>query len=132
MRVVLSTFARAAVAVLCGVAASPIATAQPAAPTPPPAPAGPVRQITVDEAVRLALEQNLSLRVQRLNPEIQDQNVLQAHTAWRPTLTGNFTYNNTETPPDSFLSGSTATLQSSFTSGSGGVQQLLPWAPTTR
>lgn len=127
MRVVLSTFARAAVAVLCGVAASPIATAQPAAPTPPPAPAGPVRQITVDEAVRLALEQNLSLRVQRLNPEIQDQNVLQAHTAWRPTLTGNFTYNNTETPPDSFLSGSTATLQSSFTSGSGGVQQLLPW-----
>lgn len=127
MRVVVSTFARAAAAVLCSVAACMPASAQPAAQAPPQAPAGPVRQLTVDEAVRLALEQNLSLRVQRINPEIQDQNVLQARTAWTPTLTGNFTYNNTDTPPDSFLSGSDVTLKTSFSTGNAGVQQLLPW-----
>lgn len=127
MRVVVSTIARAAAAVLCSAAVSVPASAQPAAATPAPAPSGPVRQLTVDEAVRLALEQNLALRVERINPEIQDQNVLQARTAWAPTLTGNFFYNNTDTPPDSFLSGSDETLQTSFSSGTAAVQQLLPW-----
>ena len=30
------------------------------------------RRLSVDEAVRLALEQNLGIRIERLNPEIQD------------------------------------------------------------
>jgi outer membrane protein TolC len=120
MRVVASTIARAvAVLVCCGVGG---ASAQPAS-----APEGPVRHLTIDEAVRLALEQNLALRVDRITPEIEDQNVLEARTAWAPTLNGNLFYNNTDTPPDSFLAGSEDTLQTSFTSGSVGVGQLLPW-----
>ena len=126
MRVVVSTIARAAAAVLCA-AATVSAQAPPAAAPPAQAPAGPVRQLTVDEAVRLALEQNLALRVERINPQVEDQNVAQARTAWAPTLTGNFTYNNTDTPPDSFLSGSDVTLKTSFSTGNAGVQQLLPW-----
>lgn len=123
MRVVVSTVARAVVALACLAAT---ATAQPA-PAPGEPPAGPVRQLSVDEAVRLALEQNLALRVERINPQVRDENVAQARAAWAPTLTGNFIYNNTETPPDSFLSGSQNTLQTTFSTGSAAVQQLLPW-----
>lgn len=127
---VASTIARAVAAVLCCAAVAVPAAGQPAAAAPPQAPAGPLRQLTIDEAVRLALEQNLALRVERINPEIQDQNVSLARTAWAPTLTGNFFYNNTDTPPDSFLAGSEDTLQSAFSTGAVSVQQQLPWGAT--
>ena len=99
-------------------------TPAPAQPAPPgrsstPGP-GPSRQLTVDEAVGLALEQNLSLRVERINPEIQQTNVDQATTAWTPSLTGYVNYNNTDTPPDSFLSGSSDTLKTDLLQGQAG------------
>lgn len=134
MRVVVSTMARAAAAALCCAALTASASAQPATPmatpTPVPPDSGPVRQLTVDEAVRLALEQNLSLRVERINPQIEDQNVLSARTAWAPTLNGNFFYNSTDTPPDSFLSGSQGTLKTDYYTGTTTIQQLLPWGTT--
>ena len=93
----------------------------------PAAPPGPVRRLSLDEAVRLALEQNLSLQVQRVSPQIEDEIIRQARSAWTPTLTGSATYNNADTPPDSFLSGTEGTLQSEQFLGSAGVEQLLPW-----
>ncbi len=128
---VVRAVARAATLAACLAAAAP-GQAQ----TPPPPQAGPaarngpVKQLTVDEAVRLALEQNLSLRVQRINPEIQQSNVDQAFTAWTPSLTGYLNYNNTDTPPDSFLSGSEETLKTDQLDGQAGVQQLTPWGAT--
>ena len=65
----------------------------------------PVRGLTLDEAVKLALEQNLDLRVERVNLLIQDENVGIARAAFVPTFLSNAGYNNTTTPPDSFLSG---------------------------
>jgi outer membrane protein TolC len=127
MRVVVPTIARVAAGVVCWLVLGAPAGAQPAAPMQAPTPAGPVRQLTIDEAVRLALEHNLALRVERINPEIQQQNVLQAQTAWAPTLTGNMFYNNTDTPPDSLFSGTNQTLKTDNFTGSGGVSQLLPW-----
>jgi outer membrane protein TolC len=127
MRVVVPTIARVAAGVVCWLVLGAPAGAQPAAPMQTPTPAGPVRQLTIDEAVRLALEHNLALRVERINPEIQQQNVLQAQTAWAPTLTGNMFYNNTDTPPDSLFSGTNQTLKTDNFTGSGGVSQLLPW-----
>jgi outer membrane protein len=102
------------------------AAIQPLRPTLPP-PSGPVRRLTVDEAVALGLEQNLSLRVERINPEIQDENVTQARTAWTPVLTGNMGYNNASNPPDSFLSGASETLQTDVFNGGARLQQVLPW-----
>ncbi|MEO8523006.1 MAG: hypothetical protein ABI603_16700, partial [Acidobacteriota bacterium] len=44
----------------------------PAAPTAaPPAASGPQFQLTADEAVRMALENNLGIRAERLSPQIQ-------------------------------------------------------------
>src|SRR4029079_10026473 len=37
--------------------------------------AGGVRRLSVDDAVRLALEQNLGIQIDRLNPQIQDISV---------------------------------------------------------
>ena len=49
-----------------------------------PAPAGVVRRVSMDDAVRLALEQNLDIQVNRLNPQISDLDIAQARAAWTP------------------------------------------------
>lgn len=86
-----------------------------------------VRRLTMDEAVELALEQNLNLRVERINPRIQDEVVDQARAVWLPVIFGGGSYTNTDSPPDSFLSGSEETLKTDVFSASTGVQQALPW-----
>src|SRR5205823_7757910 len=45
------------------------------------------RRLSIDEAVNLALEQNLGIRIQRLDPQIQDTGVQLARSFWAPTLT---------------------------------------------
>ena len=45
----------------------------------------PVRHLSVDEAVTLALEQYLDLRVERINPLIQDTAVAEARSVYAPT-----------------------------------------------
>ena len=127
---VVPAVARAATLAVCMAAIAPAQAQTPAAQSGTAARTGPVKQLTVDEAVRLALEQNLSLRVQRINPDIQQANVDQAMTAWTPSLTGFLNYNNTDTPPDSFLSGSSDTLKTDLLNGEAGVQQLTPWGAT--
>src|SRR5206468_3962451 len=37
-----------------------------------PDPTGPLRSLSMEDAVKLALEQNLGIRIQRLDPQIQD------------------------------------------------------------
>ena len=51
-----------------------------------PAPAGPTTDLTMDEAVKRALDQNNDIAVQRLNPQIQDLSIAQILGAYRPTL----------------------------------------------
>ena len=87
----------------------------------------PVRKLTIDEAVALALEQNVNLQVQRINPRIQDENVAQAMGPWKPVFSGSLSYNDASTPPDSFLQGTTQTLATDRVFGVVGVNQLLPW-----
>src|SRR5882762_535810 len=61
------------------------------APTPP---AGEVvRRLSLDDAVKLALEQNLGIRIQRIDPQIQDVGVAQARSFWAPNLATTFTRN---------------------------------------
>jgi outer membrane protein TolC len=69
----------------------------------PPAPE--VRQLTVDQAVQLALEHNLGVRAARMDPAIQDLSVAQAQAAWSPTLTTTLHAASVDSPSNSFLSG---------------------------
>jgi outer membrane protein TolC len=93
----------------------------------PQAPAGPVRQLSMEDAVRMAFDNNLSLRVERINPELQDLAIAQAKSVWTPNLTASMTTSSRTSPISGFFSGATDQLvQDSFRTNVG-ANQLLPW-----
>ena len=87
-----------------------------------------VRRLTADDAVKLALENNLGIRVARIDPQIQDFNVLGARAAWSPALSTTFQTNSIDAPNQSFLAGGQGTKTSTdqFLSNVG-ITQTLPW-----
>ena len=92
-----------------------------------PAPSGPVRPLSVNDAIQLALEQNLGLRVQRLEPQIADESIVQVKTSWTPVLSSNVSNNSSTSPVGSFLSGAVGKLTNQSFSASIGASQQLPW-----
>ena len=92
------------------------------------APLPEVRRLTVEDAVRIALENNLGVRVARIDPQIQDLSVAQARAAWSPTLTSTLQSASTDSPSNSFLSGARGVKTSDDRlSTNVGVEQALPW-----
>ena len=89
-------------------------------------PAAPVRRLSVDEAVRLALEQNLGIAIERLNPLIDDVAVEQARSYWVPNLTSTLQNNSQNSPSTSFLSGGQSKITDAKFSTQFGMNQLLP------
>ncbi|MEP6918992.1 MAG: TolC family protein [Acidobacteriota bacterium] len=89
---------------------------------------GPVLKLTSEEAVRMALENNLGIQAQRLGPEIGTLGVAQARAAYKPTLFSNTLSRSSTNPPDFLSSGGQTTI---VTGGrnqtSVGVQQYVPW-----
>ncbi len=49
-----------------------------------------LRAISIDEAVKLGLEQNLGIQIQRYDPQIQDTAVSQARSFWAPQFSATF------------------------------------------
>jgi outer membrane protein TolC len=98
-----------------------------AAQAPPPA-AATVR-LTVDDAVRMALDHNVDLGAARLDPQISDTRVAAAAGAFKPTVSSSVQENNQLQPPQSFLV-PTATRTDTVTS-TAGVSQRLPWFGTS-
>jgi outer membrane protein len=88
---------------------------------------GPVKRLSVEEALALALERNLSLQVARLGPRIQDLGVAQAHAAWRPTLSSSLTTRSQDTPANSILAGGQDKVSDDLVSTSFGLEHRLPW-----
>jgi outer membrane protein TolC len=84
-----------------------------------------VRQLSVDDAVRLAIEQNLGLEAERLNPQIQDTTIAEVRALNAPTLTSAFTNNRTSTPSTNLFSGGeTKVTDSRFSTELGLAQRL--------
>jgi outer membrane protein TolC len=87
-----------------------------------------VRRITADEAVRLALENNLGIQVARINPQIEDLSVAQARAAWAPNFATTVQQNGVGTPNSSFLTGAQGSkLTTNRLNSNVGVDQALPW-----
>ena len=86
-------------------------------------------RLTVDEAVKMALENNVDLKADRLDPQISDTRVAAAAGAFRPAINSSVNSNNQLQPPTSFLI-PTATRTDAVTSNAG-VAQRLPWFGTT-
>ncbi|HSC27167.1 MAG TPA: TolC family protein, partial [Vicinamibacterales bacterium] len=110
-----------------GVSASEQEPAPRAAQSPTSQPTGPEQRITQDEAVRMALENNLGLHVSRLDPRIQALTVSRALSAYTPELFGNTARTSNTTPPTDFLSQGVAVTTSQNFAASGGIRQQLPW-----
>jgi HAE1 family hydrophobic/amphiphilic exporter-1 len=85
--------------------------------------------ITVDDAVRMALDNNIDLAADRLDPQIGDAQVAAASGVFKPSFTSNVGRNNQLAPPASLLfptSTRTDVVTSSF-----GLSQRLRWFGTS-
>ena len=104
----------------------PAQVVQPPA-TPAPA-SGPELLISTDDAVRMALENNLNVQSARLGPQIGTYGVAQARGVYVPNVFSSTQTRSATSPPDFFASGGSADattqerVQTNF-----GVQQFLPW-----
>jgi outer membrane protein len=107
------------------------ATQQPAAQSPgASSETRPTVQMSLDDAVRLALERNLDIAVQRLNPQISDISIASIRSVYHPSLTSTV-YTQSQTNP------ATNTLGGANVAGAGvvndtatynaGVAQSIPW-----
>jgi outer membrane protein TolC len=140
-----------ALAMVAGLAASPVAAQQPPA-TPPaaqaPAP-GAVPQadvdhyvvgqavpevqpgtkmlnLTLEQAMEMALENNLSLKAARLTPQTVDYQLASARAAFMPQVTGSYGYRDSASPNNNNLEGASNidSINQTFNSG---VSQTTPW-----
>ena len=104
-------------------------TAQPPAPvssTPTPVQGSP---LAMEEAVRMALENNLGIQAEKLNPQIQVLGVARANAAYAPVLISNLSRRNSTSPPTDFnTAGADDQIQTSGNfSTQGGLQQNMKW-----
>jgi outer membrane protein TolC len=84
-----------------------------------------VRRLSVDDAVKLAVEQNLGIQIDRMTPRIQDLGIAQARTGWVPTLTSLLSNNSQNQPPTSVLAGGQNKITDSQFSTQLGLSQTL-------
>src|SRR5262249_48207368 len=93
----------------------------------------PVVRLTLDDAVKFALDRNLDIAVQRLNPETNDIAILSAKAVYNPTLTSTVGPQSSTQLPTSQLqlgTGGAAIVQQTLTFN-GGLSQSLPWGGGT-
>lgn len=92
------------------------------APVAPP----PGTPISIEEAARMALENNLNVQIEKLNPQIQVLGVSRAEAAYGPILFSNLNRRSSTAPPTDFntSAGTTVTTNANFGT-SGGLQQNL-------
>src|SRR5205809_3125685 len=90
-------------------------------------PAENVRRLSIDEAVKLGLEQNLGIQIQRLDPQIQDVGIAQARSFWSPQLTSGFSRQSQSQAPTSSLSGAATSIDNGRFASTLGLNQNLPW-----
>ena len=94
-----------------------------------PGEARPVVRMTLEEAVKFALDLNLDIAVQRLNPEINDIAIASINSIYHPALTSTITDSSTNGVPQNILqlsSGGQGTNTDLLTYN-GGVSQAIRW-----
>src|SRR3954464_2010919 len=90
----------------------------------------PVVGLTLDDAVKFALERNLDIAVQRLNPEINDIAYASIKSVYHPSVTSLISTQSTTAASTSTTSGGSAAGQPIIvgtTNYNGGLAQSIPW-----
>jgi outer membrane protein TolC len=85
-----------------------------------------VMRLSVEEAVSRALENNIELSVERLNPQLQDLALAQVRAFYRPTVTSLGSMNSNMPLPTSLLTGGTRVKNDTLNLNAG-ITQALPW-----
>ena len=96
---------------------------RPTVPAPPP---GTQVDLTLQEATTRALERNLELAVERLNPQTFDLNIARLRAAYRPTATSTFGQQSRVQAPTSTLNGGTI-VDNDTTTYNMGLAQTMQW-----
>jgi outer membrane protein TolC len=91
---------------------------------------GAIRSLTLDEAVRLAVEKNLDIAVERLNPQAFDLAIAASKAAYLPTVTSTLGQNNQVQLPTSQLIGGQRVSNDTITYNAG-LGQNVPWGGGT-
>ncbi len=95
-------------------------------PTEPPPAAGTQVNLTLDEATARALERNLDIAVERLNPQTFDFSIAALDATYRPTFTSNLGVRSQSQFPRSQTAGADMLVTETFT-GNSGVAQNIKW-----
>jgi outer membrane protein len=107
------------------------ATQQPAAQSPgASSETRPTVQMSLDDAVRLALERNLDIAVQRLNPQISDISIASIRSVYHPSLTSTVFTQSQTNPATNTLGGANvagAGVLNDTATYNAGVAQSIPW-----
>src|SRR3954471_14967675 len=86
-----------------------------------------VRRISIDEAVKLAMEQNLGIKIQRFDPQIQDTGVSLSRSLWAPNFSTTVTRQSQTQASTSSLSGGATQIDNGTFATGVGLVQTLPW-----
>jgi len=89
-------------------------------------PAAPVVELPLDDAVQRALERNLDIAVERLNPQAFDFSIASLQANYRPTFNTNFGLRSTSQFPRSQTAGADMLTTETLT-GNSGLSQNLKW-----
>ena len=121
---------------LIRLAAERVATGQGTQPATGAQPAGqqadtrPVVRLAIEDAVKAALDNNLDITVQRLNPQLQDIAIASARSVYYPVLGTNLTRSSTTNASSNTLSGANAAgaaVVAGQTTYNGNITQGVPW-----
>src|SRR5687768_14180372 len=90
-----------------------------------------IRRMSIDDAVATALEQNLDLQVQRINPQLQDLTTAQFQAAYTPNFVSALSSSDQTQPVRSFFETGGGITAAPVSSGQSlfnfGVQSLSNW-----
>lgn len=87
-------------------------------------------RLSLDESIRLALENNLDVEVQRFTPLIAGEQETEAWGAFDPEFFSEFGYSDIEQPTSFTLEGQSVNISESY-DGFGGIRGLLPYLGST-
>ncbi|HEY9510348.1 MAG TPA: TolC family protein [Verrucomicrobiae bacterium] len=89
-----------------------------------------VRQLTLEDAIQMALKQNITLQIERYNPEIAQFNLTGAYGVYDPTFSFSAERTHTEGGPTLLGTNVISGTVSDGTSFDSGLTGLLPWGMT--
>jgi outer membrane protein TolC len=94
---------------------------------PPETPGAPIKDLTLEQAIQIALEKNLDLQTAKTGPMIQDYTLTGQRATYLPNITGSFSQRRSSSTSTNALDGVATTNISASQSYNTGISQNLPW-----